>query len=332
MLRSTKPSALLTNAHYEGGCEIVAAPPAKVWPSRPRHSQTHRPSFFLVGAPKTGTTAMNDYLARHPAIYMAPKELHYFSEDVLYGPPLSSRDLEWYLSQFAAAENRKLIGEASVFYLSSAIAAERIHKFEPNAKIIIHVRNPVDLLESYHSELLFLGFEEISDLLQALDLESERRMGWRIPRFCPSPRILHYSDIVSFSSQIERFIGTFGSCNVLVNVFDDFVKNPEAVYRSTLAFLQMDQASEPNFEIVNPNKVVRSRLIRRVLRQPPNYLRLLPKPIRASVRAWLWRINTRYVPRIEIDPVVRARIKHKYAGEVARLSDLLGRDLTHWSQ
>jgi hypothetical protein len=85
MLRWKKRSAL--NADQRGGREIVAAPTAEVGRRRILHTDLDRPTFFLVGAPKSGTTAMNSYLSKHPAIYMAPKELHYFSDDVLYGPP-----------------------------------------------------------------------------------------------------------------------------------------------------------------------------------------------------------------------------------------------------
>jgi len=85
-----------------------------------------RPSFFLVAAPKTGTTAMNNYLARHPDIFMAQKELHYFSHDAFFDPPLEEPDLAWHLGQFTKAGGKKLVGEASVFYLSSDRAAQRI--------------------------------------------------------------------------------------------------------------------------------------------------------------------------------------------------------------
>src|SRR5262249_24261803 len=66
-----------------------------------------RPSFFLVGAPKAGTTSMNSYLALHPDIFMATKELHYFSGEAFSDPPIEERDLFWYLSEFERGSNKK---------------------------------------------------------------------------------------------------------------------------------------------------------------------------------------------------------------------------------
>ena len=81
-----------------------------------------RPDFFIVGAPKGGTTAMNNYLRQHPQIFMSPrKEAHHFGAD-LYAPHWA-RDEAAYLALFAGAGDEKRIGEASVWYLLSQHAA-----------------------------------------------------------------------------------------------------------------------------------------------------------------------------------------------------------------
>lgn len=301
------------------------------------HRVRRRPSFFIVGAPKTGTTAMNTYLSKHPDIFMAPKELHYFSREVFYDPPLLERDLNWYLDQFTGASEKTLLGEASVWYLSSSTAAERIKAFEPRAKIVIHVRNPTDLILSYHSELLFQNFEDIEDIEQALDAEEQRRIGLRIPARCPVPRVLYYSEVVRFTAQIEHFFVLFGRENVLVNVFDDLVADPAAVYRRTLAFLRADTSFTTTFEVINSNKMVRSHLGRAFTRDPPKHIKqvaklVLSKRVREVFARWLWRINTRVVPRPEPQPAVMARLKREFTGEVERLSNLLSRDFTAWSR
>jgi hypothetical protein len=302
-----------------------------------RQRSSRGPSFFLVGAPKAGTTAMNFYLAAHPDIFMAPKELHYFSGEVLFGPPTEERGLAWYLDAFGAAGEKRLLGEASVFYLSSEHAGARIKAFAPDARILIHVRNPSDFLVSYHSEMLFLGFEDIEDVEQALDAEAERREGRSIPAECRIPRLLHYSDIARVSRQIEHVFAVFGRQNVLVNVFDDLVANPAALYRGTVAFLGADPSFAPNFEAMNGNKVVRSQALRCFLNAPPQPLKdvaklLLATPIRRAILGPIWRMNTRYVSRPEPNPALRARLKRAFAGEVRRLSDLLDRDLSAWSR
>jgi Sulfotransferase domain len=305
--------------------------------SKDPSSVRRRPSFFLVGAPKAGTTAMNIYLARHPEIFMAKKELHYFSGEAFYDPPLEQRDLAWFLSEFAKAGDKRLLGEASVHYLSSNCAAERIREFDPHAKILIHVRNPSDLIVSYHSEMVHAGYEDIEDLQQALEAEAVRREGQNIPKGCPIPRTLYYADITRLTAQIEHFNLVFGRENVLVNIFDDLEKTPAAVYQNTLAFLGADRTYMTSFEVFNANKVVRSKMVRGLMSEPPELIRraakqVLPKPMRRAIRQRVSRMNTRYTQRKPASPTMMMDLKRMFAREVEQLSQLIGRDLTSWSR
>src|SRR5437667_5641216 len=102
------------------------------------------PNFFIVGAPRCGTTALYTYLRQHPDIFLPEtKEPHYFNRDMNSGGAI--RDHKEYLSLFAGAQGRARVGEASVYYLSSAYAAREISKVCPGAKIIVMLRNPVDV-------------------------------------------------------------------------------------------------------------------------------------------------------------------------------------------
>ncbi len=302
----------------------------------PSYLPLHRPSFFLVGAPKTGTTSMNSYLALHPDIFMATKELHYFSGEAFSDPPIEERDLFWYLSEFKRASSKKLIGEASVFYLSSKTAAYRIKQFNPDAKIVIHVRCPTDLILSHHSALLYGGVESIQDIWQALMAETQRRAGKNIPPSCRIPRVLNYSEIGRLGEQVKQFFAVFGRDNVHVNVFDDLARDPASVYRQTLTFLGADDFSIARFEIENANKTHRSDLLARFLSKPPHSVRALkrviPKTLRTGITMGLQRLNTRYVPRTAAKPKVIAYLKREFAADVELLSNLLDRDLTYWSR
>src|SRR5882672_1680365 len=112
-----------------------------------------KPDCFIVGAPRCGTTAMYTYLGQHPEIFMsARKEPHFFGTDL--SSPALVRDEQQYLSLFAKAQNEKRAGEASVFYLYSQRAAREIHAFCPSARIIIMLRNPVEMMYSLHSRHL----------------------------------------------------------------------------------------------------------------------------------------------------------------------------------
>src|SRR5262245_21415535 len=95
------------------------------------------PDFFVVGAPKCGTTALDAYLKQHPDIFIpARKELHYFGSDLAFlkAPRIS---LEEYLTQFGPAQDQRRVGETSVWYLYSQQAAAEISKFCREAQVII---------------------------------------------------------------------------------------------------------------------------------------------------------------------------------------------------
>ena len=122
-----------------------------------------KPDFFIVGAPKGGTTAMNAYLGQHPEIFIAErKELHFFGTDLDFSSPRITQ--EQYLSCFSEVQNEKRVGETSVWYLYSKQAAVEIKKFCPSANIIIMLRNPVDMLYSQHSQFLYNGNERTNQV------------------------------------------------------------------------------------------------------------------------------------------------------------------------
>ncbi|MGH7858384.1 MAG: sulfotransferase, partial [Candidatus Binatia bacterium] len=118
------------------------------------------PDFFIVGAPKCGTTAMNDYLAQHPDVFVpARKEMHFFGCDLVFTIPRITRDE--YLQAFANWRGQKRIAEASVWYLYSRTAVREIREFSPAARILVMLRQPVDMMYSLHSQRIYNGTEDL---------------------------------------------------------------------------------------------------------------------------------------------------------------------------
>src|SRR5687767_1010670 len=106
--------------------------------------EMHKPNFFIVGAPKCGTTSLYEYIRVHPEVFMPDrKEPAFFCSD-FYKPRRMKE--EEYLSLFREAGSAKWIGEASTWYLYSDKAREGIKAFCPDARIIIMLRNPVDMM------------------------------------------------------------------------------------------------------------------------------------------------------------------------------------------
>ena len=221
------------------------------------------PNLFIVGAPKSGTTFLYHYLKQHPDIYFPDfKEPHFFGSDLIRRNGAYNLSLDEYQDLFKT--DKKIIGEASTFYLFSQDAPEEIYNFNPKAKIIIMLRDLVDLVHSLHSQFVFSGDEVIEDFTQALELEDSRLSGNRIPiQTTVVNKLFYTSNILSLPRSIQSFIRYFGRENIKFIDLDDIKKNPKKVYFETLEFLNIDSnLNIPDFKIINKNKTYKSKTVR----------------------------------------------------------------------
>ena len=295
-----------------------------------------RPDFFIVGAPKCGTTAMYSYLQAHPQVFMP-----FHKEPLFFGADLRRRygqmDEEQYLSLFADARPEQRAGEASAWYLYSTSAAQEIHAFAPDGDIIVMLRNPVDVMYAQHSQLLFNRQETIADFGDALDAEEDRRNGRRLPPGPIRPENLFYRHMVRFADQLERYLAACGADRVHVIVHDDLRRDTSAEYRRVLDFLKVDPDFRPSFELKNTNKRPRSAGLQQLIYAPPGPLRKLGPRLRRSrlahaVRDAMVAMNSRNEPRSEMDPALRRQLTEEFRPEVKRLGAMIGRDLSSWSE
>jgi hypothetical protein len=294
-----------------------------------------RPDFFIVGAPRCGTTAMYEYLRRHPQVFMPEhKEPMYFGSDLAsLHEPLTDAD---YLRLFDGAEPGQRVGEASTWYLYSSRAAEEIRAFAPDSRIIIMLRNPVDVMYSLHTTLVFYGGEDILDFESALEAEPERRAGRRLG---PGrrPEAVYYRDTVRFDEQVERYLDTFDRSRIKVILFDDFVNDVASVYADLLRFLEVDDTFQPTFERVNESRRPISPTFQAFVTRPPRpvarFIPLLRRlPVAHRIRAAVMSANSREAERVPMSPELRARLTRELAPEVERLSALIGADLSAWQE
>ncbi len=295
---------------------------------------TTRPNFFIVGAPKCGTTAMYEYLRQHPDIFMSEvKEPHFFASDTT-GPRAKLYNLDQYLALFAEAGNTRRIGEATPAYLISKKAAQEIKDFAPQAKIIIMLRSPVELVYSAYQHRRAVGRESAPSLREALKIDHNRGEN--------QPIALSYWKRTLFTEPVQRYFEVFGRDNVLVIIYDDFKHNTADVYQNTLKFLGVDPYFQPEFEVINASKQVRSSLLQKLLilfRATPMNIKYsplgrvfsaIPTPIRTRVAGLLrtaYMVEKRPPP---MDTELRQQLQQAFLPEVQRLSNLLGRDLTYW--
>ena len=297
-----------------------------------------KPDFFIVGAPKCGTTSMSEYLKQHPEIFVSePKEPHFFGTDLksLWSDRFERyRDKDKYLSLFADVRDEKRVGEASPWYLYSRQAAVEIKQFNPVSRIIIMLRNPVEMVYSLHGQQLYNGNEDIFDFEEALEAEEDRRNGRRLPETAHNPAALFYTDTARYCGQVQRYFDVFGRENVHIIVFDDFIGDTSQVYRETLEFLEVAPDFQLQFAVHNPAKSIRSTRLHRFTVARPAFLRrvkwVLPNSLRRRMVKSLVRFNVRKGSRPPLSQELRHRLQQDFMEEVEGLSVLLDRDLTHW--
>jgi hypothetical protein len=302
------------------------------------------PDFFLVGAPRCGTTALSRYLADNPQVcFSRPKEPHYFA---LLAPDASLDDLETaYLSRHFAHHHagHRAIGEGSVSYLYSPHAIERILAVNPDARFIAMLRNPLEMLPSYHLRMLFILCEDVEDFAAAWRLQDARARGEHVPRHCIDARLLLYREVARYGVQIERLYRVAGRERCHVVVFDDLARDPAAVYREVLKFIGVDDDGRTAFKRRFPSRIYRYRWLQELLysvrSRRAHAVDTLQRTARVKKgpgrrkslvkRLARWnRIERRPAP---LDAEMTATLRTTLADDVATLSGLLGRDLRHWS-
>ncbi len=292
-----------------------------------------RPGFFIVGAPKCGTTALNNYLAQHPDIFMAEKELHFFGSDLKMKERISKPE---YLNNFQNVEEKKLTGEASVWYLFSKNAAKEIKEFSPDAKIIIMLRDPLEMLHSLHSQHLFNANEDVGDFEMAIKLDDERKKGNNLPDSLDFFELPLYRETVLYAEQVKRYLDIFGKENVYIILYDDFKNNTRKTVDETFKFLGVNGKNDIKFEVVNPNKRIKFLSLHRILKYPPEKLKkiirtILPvKKMRHALMVLLFKLNTREAKRKKIEERVNNQLKDFLTDDIKKLGKLINRDLSKW--
>ena len=301
------------------------------------------PDFFVVGQPKSGTTALYEMLRAHPQIFMpASKEPWYFAEELLERTPPrpegTPRTLAEYSAWFADAGEDQRAGEASALYLWSRTAASRIAEACPDARIVAILREPASLLRSLHLQFLRTHVETEADFATALGLEPARRRGQSIPSHTYWPRALLYSEHVRYVQQLRRYHAVFPRDRVLVLIYDDFRADNRATLRQVLSFLGVDEGVAIDPVEMNPSVRPRSQPAAELLHALAVGRGPVTRALKAAGKAltpakprrrMLSTVQRRVVfaPAEKVDERLMSSLRAQYAEEVRELSDYIGRDL-----
>jgi hypothetical protein len=228
-----------------------------------------KPTFFFLGAPKCGTTAMASYLSSHPQLCVSePKEPHYFCGKFKSGWRAVSD--EEYLERYFGGLGAGKIGiDTSVWYLYAPEAVQNILHYQPEARFLVFLRDPVSMAYSLYSMLTFMGWEDQPTLRNAWDKQDERKNGQNIPKEFPAnwdKRILLYHKACALGSQAQRLLEQVGRERILFVWQHELKKDSHAAYRRVLDFIGLEHNGRTDFLPVNAGKPIRSASLARLQR------------------------------------------------------------------
>lgn len=312
----------------------------------------------IVGAPRTGTTSLARFLRNHPSVcFSKVKEPHFFSQwdmTSLADEELREAVSKEYLGRFFAncAPGTSMLMEGSVTYLFVPEQMRPILKLWPDAKFIIGLRDPMQMIPSLYQRLLFLGDETVEDFDTAWRLVEERKNGRKIPRSCVEPRWLRYDELGKLGQYVEQFISVVGRERCFFALYDDVKKDSAALYREVLEFLGLPPFEHHDTEPKRRGRAYRIGWLQRLLKRPPGITRkimagnqyrqrvesleklqkdnsIVVRAISRSRKALL-RWNEVDARPIQMSPEVRSQIRANYKDDIAHLGEIIGRDLSHW--
>jgi Sulfotransferase family len=273
-----------------------------------------QPNFFIVGAPKAGTTSLYHYLDQHPEIYMSPiKEANHFASEVrlenfaegyqdrvrrdmravqeYLAGPMSEKQfgavgLEWgdYLKLFRNANGQQVIGEASVCYLWSQSAARNIAARIPEARIVMILRHPAE--RAFSQYMQWAGRGKTKDTFLEACKKSIARAGGKFQAMSPFLEMGLYAD------QVKRYLDLFPRGSIHIVFYEDYQRDARAMFADTLRFLGVDDGFQPDMS---------------------------QKYLTGGVRR-------------AMDDRDRSYLASFYGDDVRKLSQLLNRDLSHWER
>jgi len=295
------------------------------------------PNFLVVGAAKSGTTSLYNYLKQHPDIYMSPvKEPYFFSfineQVVLKGPHDAKTqegiisDLNEYKRLFSAVKNEKAIGECSNSYLYFYEKSSRnIKRFIPQCKIIIILRNPVERTFSHYTQHKMIGHENLS-FRNALEKEKEREIaGWR----------WHYQYIGQsmYYNQVKWYMENFGKENVRVFLFEELKNGPLKLMEEIFNFLKVSNFNISNYDKAfnisgEPRiKILHNLLINKENNNIKNISKIFPKAYRRKVYDYIFKKN---IGRIEMTKEDKQYLKVIFRDDIINLQSLINKNLSAW--
>jgi len=283
------------------------------------------PNFFIVGAAKSGTSALANFISQHPEVFMSPVKEPYF---FVGNPEISSKE---YLKLFNKASGFLVIGEASTGYLYDKDSPELIRSTCRDAKIIIILRNPIDMAFSLWRYMTNNGNENES-FIDSICMQDERHSELFINKCAGRFENYLYLERAKYYQQVRRYYDCFGYDNVKVLIYERVFLNVEEACRDIFRFLDIQDSFIPMIKFVNKGGGVRYNWLKKMRNRKYPFLRYsLPISLRKKIREVVRDIN---VDRKKVGAELRIEERKMLCSllkeDVEKLKVLLSDNLTEW--
>jgi hypothetical protein len=269
----------------------------------------------------------------------AKKETYYFCEDIIasadkigssqYYTTRTSTDYELLFSQ---GEHCQVWGEASVFYIVSETAIPLIKRYNPAAKIIVILRDPVELCQSWFAYLKLHSREDLDSVFEALDAQVDRARGRRLPEVLHAPIHMQYDKIVSMPQALISLYNNFDSSAVKVLLYDDIKDRVEEVLSEVYTFIGVDASFKPDLTKKNTSKQTKNSSLKSFVdKNKTNVVALLRIMGLLRSNNWLHKIYlllfTDNKERKNVSQADQKILKKRYRDMVKETAEITGLDL-----
>jgi len=286
-----------------------------------------KPNFFIIGAPKCGTTSLARWLETHPRVFLPPrrKEPHFFSG---ISPDLKRRKQYERLYKPASAAHTTRI-DASTSYLDHPDALQAVRAYSPEARYVVILRNPVEMAYSLHGQQRWGGSETEPDFETAWRLQTER---WESapPRKRQWAYSLQYYQRCRLGLHLQRALEILPEERFLILFLEDIARDPRAAYLRVLEFAGLADDGRTAFPRENPAKLHRYPRISRVIGRLGRLRMRLGISRGFGIHRRFSQLTGQRYQRPRLRPDFERELYAVFAEEIDRLETRTGRDLSHW--
>ena len=277
-----------------------------------------KPNLFIVGAGRSGTTTLHEWLKDHPEVFMSEvKGPNFFGEEPNPAFPEFFKNKKKYMDLFKGADNKKILGESSHYFWSKT-APKEITEFNPESKILIILRNPLDVAYSYYKN---------GDIPNNIPFEESLKLN--------DERVKKMFVKLNFAENLQNYLDVFGK-NVYLIIIEEMNNDLEEAYKKLCRFLGINDSFLPDFENHNQARELKNKWLVKLIEKAPAGFKLLIKSLMTKksvkrVRTKIIKFTTKKDIKDTINPELRKRLfKEYFAKEKEKTEKILNKKLDFW--